>query len=96
MLEQAQTYKKNRDFIVMKNLIVLLTVLFTWFCFGFAIAFGTDNKADNIQFRGFHHGWFGDFSGGLVVNETSGLVVNETSIINMQVFPNITKEASVS
>jgi ammonia channel protein AmtB len=48
MLELAQTYKKNRDFIVMKNLVVLLTVMLTWFCFGYAVAFGTNNKATDI------------------------------------------------
>jgi ammonia channel protein AmtB len=68
MLELAQTYKKNRDFIVMKNLVVLLTVMLTWFCFGYAIAFGTNNKALDIQFGGFYHGWFGDLTGGLRVD----------------------------
>lgn len=48
LLELAQTYKKNRDYIVMKNLVVLLTVMLTWFCFGFAIAFGTNSSASDI------------------------------------------------
>ena len=64
-LELAQTFKKNRDYVVLKNLIVLLTALLTWFCFGYAIAFGTDPAALDVQFAGFTHGWFGDFSGGL-------------------------------
>jgi Amt family ammonium transporter len=48
LLELGQTYKKNRDFIVMKNLLILVTVLLTWFCFGYAIAFGTNNQAGDI------------------------------------------------
>jgi ammonia channel protein AmtB len=53
MLELAQTQKKNRDFIVMKNLVVLLTVMLTWFCFGYAIAFGTDRTTSNVVYGGF-------------------------------------------
>ena len=53
MLELAQTQKKNRDFIVMKNLVVLLTVMLTWFCFGYAIAFGTDRETSNVVYGGF-------------------------------------------
>jgi ammonia channel protein AmtB len=68
LLELAQTYKKNRDFIVKKNLLVLITVILTWFCFGFAIAFGTNNNATDIQFGGFFYGWFGDMSGGLATD----------------------------
>jgi len=48
LLELAQTYKKNRDFIVLKNLVVLLTVMLTWFCFGYAIGFGTNPNAEDI------------------------------------------------
>ena len=47
-LELAQTFKKNRDYVVLKNLIVLVTVLLTWFCFGYAIAFGTDPEALDV------------------------------------------------
>ena len=68
LLELAQTYKKNRDFIVMKNLVILVTVFLTWFCFGFAISFGVDNKATDIQFGGFFYGWFGDMAGGLMTD----------------------------
>ena len=53
MLELAQTQKKNRDFIVMKNLVVLLTVMLTWFCFGYAIAFGTNRNAVDVVYGGF-------------------------------------------
>lgn len=70
LLELAQSSKKNRDYIVMKNLVVLLTVMLTWFCFGFSIAFGTNGAATDIQFAGFIHGWFGDMTGGLVADET--------------------------
>ena len=52
----------------MKNLLVLITVILTWFCFGFAIAFGTNNLATDIQFGGFFYGWFGDMSGGLATD----------------------------
>jgi ammonia channel protein AmtB len=52
----------------MKNLVVLLTVMLTWFCFGYAIAFGTNNLATDIQFGGFYHGWFGDLSGGVMID----------------------------
>ena len=74
MLELAQTYKKNKDYIVLKNLIVLLTVIITWFAFGYAIGFGTNPEATDIQFGGFYHGWFGDLSGGttLLTNTTDG------------------------
>ena len=48
MLELAQTYKKNKDYIVLKNLIVLLTVIITWFAFGYAIGFGTNPEATDI------------------------------------------------
>ena len=54
----------------MKNLLVLITVVLTWFCFGFAIAFGTNNLATDIQFGGFFYGWFGDMSGGLATDPT--------------------------
>jgi ammonia channel protein AmtB len=49
----------------MKNLVILVTVMLTWFCFGFAVAFGVNNRAGDIQFGGFFYGWFGDMSGGL-------------------------------
>jgi ammonia channel protein AmtB len=87
MLELAQTYKKNRDFIVMKNLIVLVTVLLTWFCFGFAIAFGTNNMATDIQFGGFYHGWFGDLSGGLAINPNATLAEQDSLKTNMSAIP---------
>ena len=64
-LELAQTFKKNRDYMVLKNLVVFITALITWFCFGYAIAFGTHPDAVDVHFAGFRHGWFGDFSGGL-------------------------------
>lgn len=47
-LELAQTFKKNRDYVVLKNLIVLLAVLLTWFSVGYAIAFGTDPEALDV------------------------------------------------
>jgi ammonia channel protein AmtB len=40
LLELAQTHKKNRDHIIVKNLLVFLTALITWFIAGFSIAFG--------------------------------------------------------
>jgi len=64
-LELAQTFKKNRDYVVLKNLAVLITALLTWFTVGYAIAFGTSPGAVDVQFAGLTHGWFGDFSGGL-------------------------------
>ena len=48
LLELAQTYKKNRDFIVLKNLVVLLTFMLTCFCFGYAVGFGTNPDAEDI------------------------------------------------
>ena len=94
MLELAQTYKKNRDYIVMKNLIVLLTVMLTWFCFGYAIAFGTNNNATDIQFGGFYHGWFGDLSGGLSIDPN--LVFNESAPIITVVPVNVTTDLYIS
>jgi ammonia channel protein AmtB len=72
----------------MKNIVVLLTVMLTWFCFGFAIAFGANPTANDIQFAGFYHGWFGDMSGGLVVNETA--IFDAASVT-----PRITMDATV-
>jgi ammonia channel protein AmtB len=63
----------------MKNLMVLVTVMLTWFCFGFAIAFGTNNRATDIQFAGFMHGYFGDFSGGLQINPNTTTAFDITS-----------------
>jgi ammonia channel protein AmtB len=40
LIELAQTHKKNRDYIIVKNMLVFLTALLTWFIAGFAIAFG--------------------------------------------------------
>lgn len=45
--------------------MVFLLALLTWFCFGFAAAFGTDPEAAYPAFFGFRHGWFGDLEGGL-------------------------------
>lgn len=47
-LELAQTFKKNRDFIVMKNLVVLVITILTWFIGGYAVAFGTNPDATYI------------------------------------------------
>jgi ammonia channel protein AmtB len=79
LLELAQTYKKNRDFIVLKNLMVILTVVLTWFAFGYAIAFGTNPEANDIQFAGFYHGWFGDLSGGVEILPSPALANATTS-----------------
>ena len=64
-MELSQAGKKNREYIVLKNMIILLVVLLCWFTCGFAIAFGTNSKAESIQFAGLNHGFFGDLSGGL-------------------------------
>ena len=48
LLELSQAGKKNRDYIVLKNMLLLLVVLLCWFTVGFAIAFGTNPKADSI------------------------------------------------
>ena len=74
LLELAQTFKKNRDFIIKKNVVILMTVMFTWFCFGFAVAFGVNNKAADVQFGGFFYGWFGMMNGGLATDPS----LNET------------------
>jgi ammonia channel protein AmtB len=79
LLELAQTYKKNRDFIVLKNLMVILTVILTWFAFGYAIGFGTNPEASDIQFAGFYHGWFGDLSGGVEILPSPALANATTS-----------------
>ena len=79
LLELAQTYKKNRDFIVLKNLMVILTVILTWFAFGYSIGFGTNPEASDIQFAGFYHGWFGDLSGGVEILPSPALANATTS-----------------
>jgi hypothetical protein len=65
LLELSQTQKKNRDFIVWKNLMVFIMSFMVWFVAGYAIAFGTDRKSLIPNFGGGKHGWFGDFNGGL-------------------------------
>lgn len=70
----------------MKNLVILLTCVLTWFCFGYAIAFGTNINATDIQFGGFYHGWFGDFSGGLKLHPTLTTADNSKELFNMQSF----------
>lgn len=89
LLELAQTQKKNRDFIVVKNLMVFLLSLLTWFCVGFAIAFGTDPEAPYPSFFGFRHGWFGDFAGGLSVDgedAVSQSALDDTLLFNQRRF----------
>jgi len=65
LLELAQTSKKNKDFTVMKNFLVFIVSLITWFVMGYAVCFGTDPDVAYPSFVGFRHGWFADFSGGL-------------------------------
>ena len=69
LLELAQTHKKNKDYIIVKNLMVFLTALITWFVAGYAIAFGIQPGAEYLQFAGFRNGWFGDFKSGYSYTE---------------------------
>jgi len=55
----------------MKNLVVLVITILTWFIGGYAVAFGTNPDATYIQFAGLYHGWVGDFSGGLYLKNES-------------------------
>jgi len=62
--------------------------MFVWFCFGYAIAFGTDPSSTNVQFGGFNHGYFADLSGNvekkyLVETDAQG---NEN--VNMNIITN--------
>lgn len=65
LLELAQTHKKSRDYIVIKNMMVFLTATLTWFAAGYAIAFGVSPDTTILALAGFTHGWFGDLSGGI-------------------------------
>ena len=60
---EAAEQKEQRN--TQAELLAIIVALLTWFCFGYAIAFGTNPEAVDVQFAGFTHGWFGDFSGGL-------------------------------
>jgi ammonia channel protein AmtB len=40
MLEQAQVRKKNREFVVIKNMLIFVTTMISFFVIGYAIAFG--------------------------------------------------------
>lgn len=89
IFELSQTHKKNKEFIVHKNLLVLLTSMFVWFCFGYSIAYGTDPTSVNIQFGGFNHGWFGDLSGGLekeyqVTTDDEGVETTNFDVVTNQ------------
>lgn len=88
-LELAQTQKKNRDFIVMKNLMVFILALVTWFSIGYAVAFGTDAQASDPLFAGFSHGWFGNLDGGLSTEgdgKVAQSVLDETILFNQRRF----------
>jgi len=71
----------------MKNLMVLVTALTTWFLLGYAVAFGTNNLATEAQFGGFRHGWAGDMSGGLVASNNASMVSNRTEDMYKYVAP---------
>ena len=92
LMELSQAGKKNRDFIVLKNMLILLVVLLCWFCVGFSIAFGTSSSAESIQFAGLKHGFFGDLSGGLSNDTDSSkwpadqTTYDETLIFNQRRF----------
>jgi len=40
LLETAQVRKKNRRHVIMKNMMVILVTLFTYFVLGYAFGFG--------------------------------------------------------
>lgn len=69
--------------------MVFILSLLTWFCVGFAIAFGTDPEVPYPAFYGFRHGWFGDFSGGLSLEgefAVSQAVLDDTLLFNQRRF----------
>lgn len=53
LLELAQTHTKNKDYIVIKNIMVFLTAFLTWFIGGFAIAFGVNPDRELLSIAGF-------------------------------------------
>jgi ammonia channel protein AmtB len=86
LLELAQTHKKNRDYIIVKNLLVFLTALLTWFVAGFAIAFGIQPNAEYLQVGGFRNGWFGDFKSGYTYEEGNKEFMDRVVIFNQRRF----------
>lgn len=40
MIERAQVRPKNREFVVIKNMLIFVITLITFFVVGYAIAFG--------------------------------------------------------
>lgn len=40
MIESAQVRKKNREFVAIKNMLIFLVGLITFFVIGYAFAFG--------------------------------------------------------
>lgn len=80
LLELAQTHKKNRDYIVIKNMMVFLTGLLTWFCAGYAIAFGVSPDHELLAIAGFTNGWFGDLSGGIDKDNTATVEGSDISV----------------
>lgn len=69
--------------------MVFLLALLTWFCFGFAAAFGTDPEAAYPAFFGFRHGWFGDLEGGLSTdgeNPVPQTAFDDTLLFNQRRF----------
>lgn len=40
LIEQAQVRKKNREFVAIKNMLIFVTSMITFFVVGYGLAFG--------------------------------------------------------
>ena len=73
-------------------MMVFLTAILTWFCAGYAIAFGVNPDTTLLAIAGFTNGWFGDLSGGIdktdtrIIEGSDITVADQTLIFNQRRF----------
>jgi ammonium transporter, Amt family len=58
MIEQAQVRKKNRDFVVIKNMLIFVISMIVFFVIGYALAFG----GSTVGIVGAQSEWVGVFT----------------------------------
>lgn len=58
LVEQAQVRKKNREFVAIKNMLIFVISLITFFVVGYAIAFG----GSTVGIVGAQSEWVGVFT----------------------------------
>ncbi len=58
MIEQAQVRKKNREFVVIKNMLIFVISMISFFVIGYAMAFG----GSTVGIVGAQSEWVGVFT----------------------------------